>query len=142
MRIYTQIWDVSLGTCIHSLMLDASKTCPVQGLAYIPKTRDHILVSSKSKNLAIISMQDGKVLDTLVAEGPTDILSTALSPQGELVYSVSEDSILHCIRRSTGKLESRFKVCDNEIIGLASHPFSNILAVYDDAGHVYLYKHM
>lgn len=127
---------------MHSLTLDATKTCPVQGLVYIPKTLDQVVVSSKSKTVSIVSMMDGKIIDTMTMDGSVDILSSAVSPQGELVYSISEDSTLHCIRRSTGKLENKFKVCDNEVIGLASHPFSNIVAIYDDAGHVYLYKHL
>lgn len=73
-------------------------------------------------------------------DSTSDYVSIAMSPQGELVYGISEDSRMACFNMASGELAADIKLGDTELIGITSHPFSNIIAVYDDSGHVYLYS--
>lgn len=86
---------------------------------------------------------NGRIIKSYKHSNSTsDLVSIAMSPQGELVYGISEDSRMACFSMDSGELAGDdAKVSDNtELIGIASHPFSNIIAVYDDSGHVYLYS--
>lgn len=87
-------------------------------------------------------MMNGRIIKSYKHSNSTsDYVSIAMSPQGELVYGISEDSRMACFSMASGELAGDTKVGDNtELIGIASHPFSNIIAVYDDSGHVYLYS--
>lgn len=84
----------------------------------------------------------GQIVKTFTHHKKTgaDFVAAAVSPQGELVYGVGEDSVLYCFQASTAKLISETKVCEEDIIGLVGHPHSNTLATYDDAGHLYLFR--
>ena len=94
---------------------------------------------TKSNILHIVSSQ-GKTLHSFESSEKFDYCSVAMSPQGQLIYGVSEDSKLACFDTVAKKQIEVEKMSDNEVIGVISHPFSNILAIYDDAGHIYLLK--
>lgn len=73
-------------------------------------------------------------------DNPSDFVAATVSPQGELIYGITEDSMLLCFSAATGNVVHEQKLCDRELIGVVSHPFSNVIAAYDDNGHVYLLK--
>ncbi|KAF9910775.1 Serine/threonine-protein kinase smu1 [Linnemannia zychae] len=70
----------------------------------------------------------------------TDYVAVALSPQAEIVYCLAENSQVHCFYSDTGKEIKSIPVADSEVIGMASHPFSNVLAIYTVDGRVLLWK--
>ena len=67
-------------------------------------------------------------------------MAAAVSPLGELIYGIGEDSVLYCFQATTGKLLSETKICDYESVGLVSHPRANVVVSYDDHGYVYFLK--
>lgn len=70
----------------------------------------------------------------------TDYMAVALSPQAEIVYCLAENSQVHCFYSDTAKVIKSLPVADSEVIGMASHPFSNVLAIYTVDGRVLLWK--
>lgn len=70
----------------------------------------------------------------------SDFIAAAISPQGEYVYGITEDSYMYGFQVSTGNRVGKVKVSENEIIGVESHPLSNIVVCYDDAGYVFFFK--
>ncbi|KAF9898747.1 Serine/threonine-protein kinase smu1, partial [Lobosporangium transversale] len=70
----------------------------------------------------------------------TDYLALTLSPQSEIVYCLAENSQVHAFYSDTGKWIKSVPVVEGEVIGMASHPSSNILAVNTVDGRVLLWK--
>ncbi|KAI9250200.1 WD40-repeat-containing domain protein [Phascolomyces articulosus] len=133
-------WDITDVSCLFTFHPELSNpTAGIQSIVAVPKVAgDRFAVCTKSNMMHIISSQ-GKTLHSFKSSS-SDYVSVAMSPQGQLIYGVSEDSALSCFDTVSGKQIKVEKMSDNEVIGIISHPFSNILAVYDDGGHVYLHK--
>ncbi|KAG0205833.1 Serine/threonine-protein kinase smu1 [Mortierella sp. GBA30] len=70
----------------------------------------------------------------------TDYIAVNLSPQSEIVYCLAENSQVHCFYSDTGKLIKSIPVAEGEVIGMAAHPSTNVLAVYTVDGRVLLWK--
>lgn len=69
-----------------------------------------------------------------------DFVTATISHQGKLIYTVSEDSIMYCFDILSEELIGEKKLCDAEVIGISSHPFSNVVASNDETGRIYLLK--
>jgi WD40 repeat-containing protein SMU1 len=68
-------------------------------------------------------------------------VSGGLSQRGDLLYLVGENKILYCVRLETGALEGQAtSLTDFEIIGMACHPFANLISVWDEQGSLGLWK--
>ncbi|KAI7857408.1 WD40-repeat-containing domain protein [Circinella umbellata] len=129
-------WDITDGSCLFTLHPALSNpTAVIQSIVNVPKGADQFAVCTKSNTLHIVSSQ-GKTLNSFESSGNSDYCSVAMSPQGQLIYGVSEDSKLVCFDTVARKQIKVEKISDNEVIGIISHPFTNILAIYDDAGHI------
>ncbi|KAG0236297.1 Serine/threonine-protein kinase smu1 [Actinomortierella wolfii] len=75
------------------------------------------------------------------ASAPADFTAVVLSPQAEIVYCLAENNKMYCFYADTGREIKNFKVAEgSEVIGLASHPSSNILAINTADGRVLLFK--
>lgn len=70
----------------------------------------------------------------------TDFMALSLSPQSEIVYCLAENSQVHCFYADTAKLIKSIPVAEGEVIGMASHPLSNVLAINTADGRVLLWK--
>ncbi|KAG0171619.1 Serine/threonine-protein kinase smu1 [Apophysomyces sp. BC1034] len=150
-----KIWDAKSTSCLHTVTPQSSADIAkgslnpvggiggqtVQSIVALPKNIDQVLVCVKSNTLYIMTMR-GKIAKTYShhKKAGSDFVAAAVSPQGEYIYGVSEDSVLYCFQASTGNLVEETKLSEAEIIGLASHPFTNVLATHTDSGHVYLLK--
>ncbi|KAF9160404.1 Serine/threonine-protein kinase smu1 [Actinomortierella ambigua] len=74
------------------------------------------------------------------ANVPADLTAVVLSPQAEIVYCLAESNVMYCFYADTGREIKNFKVVEgSEVIGLASHPSSNILAINTADGRVLLF---
>ncbi|KAI7887233.1 WD40 repeat-like protein [Lichtheimia hyalospora FSU 10163] len=136
-----KIWDSQDASCLHTIQSNTtSSNRPVHGILNIPKHPDQLTACYKSAFIQRVTMT-GQIIKSYKRNDPTsDYVSIAMSPQGELVYGISEDSRIACFDMASGDLVADTKLSDTELIGIASHPFSNIIAVYDDSGYVYLYS--
>ncbi|OAD78498.1 hypothetical protein PHYBLDRAFT_176837 [Phycomyces blakesleeanus NRRL 1555(-)] len=150
-----KIWDTKTTSCLHTVTpktnADLSKGAlnpvggigsqTVQSIVRVPRNMDQVLICVKSNTLYIMTMR-GQITKSYSHHKKTgsDFVSAAMSPQGEFVYGVGEDSSLYCFQTTTGNLLGETKIGDAEVIGLVGHPFSNVLASYDESGHVYFLK--
>lgn len=92
-------------------------------------------------NTAAILNDKGKVIQKITNKSDSNFITGTVSHQGKLLYTLSEDSFMHCFEISSGELLGQFKVCEEELIGLSSHPFTNVIAVNSERNRIYLYKH-
>lgn len=146
-----KIWDVKTTDCLYTVTpqpkLEKNELNPVGGLGSasvqaivpVPRKQDHYIVCNKTNTLFLVSLR-GQIVKTYTHNKKHDFITAAVSAQGDYIYGISEDSVLYCFQLATGAAVGNFKICDSEIVGMASHPLANILVVHDDAGHVYFYK--
>ncbi|KAJ3118665.1 Serine/threonine-protein kinase smu1 [Nowakowskiella sp. JEL0407] len=87
-----------------------------------------------------------KAVKNAVALQPA-FTTAVMSAKGEYVYCVDESSTLWCFKNDgTSNVDSAvgssegLKLRDVDIIGITHHPYSNIVVVYGDDGHVKLYR--
>ncbi|KAI8377945.1 WD40 repeat-containing protein-like protein SMU1 [Radiomyces spectabilis] len=135
-----KMWDVAEEACLYTInpAMNSSAALAVQSILSVPLITDQVLVCNKSNRLALMTM-DGKVTKTFShgKEKGADFISAAASPHGELIYAIAEDSAVYCFSVASGSLLGETKISDSELVGISSHPLSNIVACNDDQGHVY-----
>ncbi|CAG8559278.1 11480_t:CDS:10 [Acaulospora morrowiae] len=143
-----KIWDVKSTECLHTITPRGEQaTATISGgvtvncVVQMPKNMDQIIVCNKSSTIFLINVR-GQIVKTFTSDKKTggDFLSCTVSPQGEFIYCVAEDSNLYCFNVQNGKLTTTLKLSDSEIIGISHHSFSNILATYADDGIISLWK--
>ncbi|RCI04188.1 hypothetical protein CU098_011295 [Rhizopus stolonifer] len=146
-----KIWDAKSTSCIYTVNpqppVEKNQLNPIGGLGSasvqlimsLPKHPDQFLVCNKTNTLFIISLR-GQIIKTLTHQKPVDFVTATTSPQGDFIYGITEDSHMYGFQFSTGALVGQVKVSEKEIVGITSHPLSNVVVVYDDAGYVYFYK--
>jgi WD40 repeat-containing protein SMU1 len=113
----------------------------VQSIIQLPKNMDQYLVCNKTNTLFIMSSR-GQIIKTMThkKQAGSDFIAAATSPQGDYIYGITEDSFMHGFQLSTGNQVGKVKISENEVIGMISHPLSNVVVCYDDAGFVFFFK--
>ncbi|KAG2183778.1 hypothetical protein INT43_006789 [Umbelopsis isabellina] len=150
-----KIWDTKSTTCLATISPQAQANVPngslnpiggasgqtVNSVTIMPNNSDNILVCSKTSTLYLINMR-GQILKSFTHEkkGGADFVSASVSPHGDFAYAVAEDSTLYAFNTSNEALINEFKLTEAEVIGIAAHPYSNILAAYAENGQVLLCK--
>ena len=84
----------------------------------------------------------GDLIQTLTSdkrEGGDFVMCTVTS-QGTYLYCVAEDSKLYCFEIAGGKIAHQVKVHDKDVIGLAVHPYRNLVATWADEGTLKLWR--
>ncbi|KAI9482928.1 MAG: WD40-repeat-containing domain protein [Benjaminiella poitrasii] len=146
-----KIWDVKTTNCLYTVspqpIVEKGQLNPVGGLGTasvqtivsIPKHPDQYLVCNKTNTLFIMTIR-GQIIKTFSHNKSSDFVTAAISPQGNIVYGITEDAQMYGFQLNTGAKIGEVKVCENEVIGIASHPLSNVVVVYDDTGYVFFFK--
>ncbi|KAL9537787.1 hypothetical protein MBANPS3_011461 [Mucor bainieri] len=136
-----KIWDITTGACLHSIQPQMG--VKIQTLSLIPNTTttQQQMVAILANNTAAILNDKGKVIQRITNKSDSKFITGTVSHQGKLLYTLSEDSFMHCFKISSGELLGQLKVCEEEVIGLSSHPFTNVIAVNSEKNRIYLYKH-
>ncbi|KAI9090510.1 WD40 repeat-containing protein SMU1-like protein [Phlyctochytrium arcticum] len=144
-----RIWDTKTTECIATLTLDEGRPVSagvqsptVSRVLPMPRNISQFIMCNQSP-IAYLLDEKGQVVKTFSSsdkDGATRFISAALSTKGEYLYCVAEDTNTYCFHVESGKLVTSFKASQTEIVGIASHPFSNILAIYSDDGVVGLWK--
>ena len=60
--------------------------------------------------------------------------------QGHWIHAVAEDGQLYCFDVAESKLQHLLKAHDKEIIGVAVHPYRNLVATWADEGTLKLWR--
>jgi len=84
----------------------------------------------------------GEVVKSYAAkkEGGADFLACTPSPRGEFIYCLGENGSLFCFNTSTGRMEHSLEVAEKGPIGLAHHPFQNVVATFAQEGGLKTWK--
>jgi WD40 repeat-containing protein SMU1 len=127
--------DTTTGSCLYTA--EPQDKIAVQHLLAIPNDIYHFASISKSSTISILNFK-GKVIKTISYKPAKDFVAATISHQGKLIYAVSEDSIMYCFDIASEELIGQKKLCESEVIGISSHPFSNVVASNDESGRIYL----
>jgi WD40 repeat-containing protein SMU1 len=147
-----KVWDVKTTDCLQTIKPGGMlKDVTVQSVFMLPKNIEHIVVCTKSSNAQIITIK-GQVVKTFtttkkdqsaggaLVDKPVDIVCSNVSPRGDYLYCVGEDSTLFCFNLQTGILEGTLKAHDKDTIGVTHHPHRNLVATYGDDGTLKIWK--
>jgi WD40 repeat-containing protein SMU1 len=146
-----KIWDSKSSDCLHTIFPQTggnnrdssfiSGGITVNCIVQMPRNVDQFIVCNKSPTIYLVTIK-GQIIKSFTSEKKTggDFVSCTVTPQGDFIYCVGEDSNLYCFNVQSGKLISTLKLSDAEVIGFTHHPFSNILATYSDDGITSLWK--
>jgi WD40 repeat-containing protein SMU1 len=160
-----KIWDTKTTSSLYSvipqmetattLKTAAAALNPIGGLGSqsvqqiipLPKHVDQFVVCNKSDVLYIMTIRGHFIkaftrvpADTKTASSNVGFVAAATSPNGQYVYGVDEDSVLYCYQTNNGALVHQGKVNQAEVTGMAGHPLSNVLVLYDATGFVYFLR--
>eukprot|EP00882_Tetradesmus_deserticola_P028145 GHRQ01031333.1.p2 GENE.GHRQ01031333.1~~GHRQ01031333.1.p2 ORF type:complete len:270 (+),score=129.05 GHRQ01031333.1:652-1461(+) len=141
-----RIWDAKTCEQLHGFRPPAAgggdKEDPgIHSIQLHPLHPEQIFVSNQSSSLYLMNMS-GQVIKAMQSgkrEGG-DFRAMAVSPRGEWVYALGEDSVLYCFSTAAGKLEHIMQVHEKEAIGVAHHPHRNLVATYAQEGPLFLWK--
>lgn len=106
-----------------------------------PQNLDQFLVCNRSNTLYIMNMQ-GQVLKTFTngLEEKGEFICCTFSPKGNYIYALTENSLLCCFNVKENKLEATIQAHEQDIIGVAHHPFQNLIATFAEDGLLKLWK--
>ncbi len=67
-------------------------------------------------------------------------MACTVSPRGEYLYCLGEDSTVYCFGTASGKLEHVLPAHEKGAIGMAHHPHRNLLATWAEEGPLKCWK--
>ncbi|CAO3697846.1 unnamed protein product [Rhizopus microsporus] len=148
-----KIWDAKTTSCLHTIAPHAKVekdelnpmgglgNASVQAIIPLPKNPNLYLVCNKTNTLFVMSTK-GQIIKTFShnKKAGSDFITAAVSPQGDYIYGISEDSFMYCFQFTTGASAGQVKVSEAEVLGMIHHPLTNVVVAFDNAGHVLLYK--
>jgi len=138
-----RVWDTKTCECVSSFRPPQTEggEAAVSWLAALPGKSDQVVVCNRSPNVFIMSLQ-GQVVKMFASGKRTggDFCAAWVSPRGEWIYCLGEDSNLYCFSVASGKLEHLMQVHEGGAIGLHGHPHRNLLATFSDQGYLKLWK--
>ncbi|KAI8804818.1 smu-1 suppressor of mec-8 and unc-52 [Cladochytrium replicatum] len=145
-----KVWDTKTTECIQTLSVSEGQLLAsvavaagpaVQTIQVFPRNMDHVLVCNKSWYLHIISTKGQLVKSfNLGTEAKGNLTTAVLSPKGDYVYTVAENGTFLALHVETGRIHANFEISSADVVGMAHHPFSNILGVHCDDGVVAMWK--
>jgi len=140
-----KVWDYKTTDCQATFSPIAQshqiRDVAINTVILLPKNPEQIVVCNRSTKIYIMNLK-GQVLRTFSSEknANCEFISCCLSPRGDWLYAIAEDCHLYCFNVSSGEMEHSMKVHDKEVIGLAHHPYLNLIVTYSADGQLKLWK--
>eukprot|EP00976_Prorocentrum_cordatum_P100111 1192098-Prorocentrum_minimum.AAC.2 len=140
----TRVWDVKSTECVSIFrppQATAGAETTINSAHLFPKNTEQIVVCARSSAVYIMTMQ-GQVVKSFQSgkrEGG-DFIAAWVSPHGDWIYCLGEDSNMYCFSMLTSKLENLLKVHDGSCVGLCHHPHRNLIATFADEGVLKVWK--
>eukprot|EP00798_Chlamydomonas_sp_ICE-L_P021429 gene21429-28394_t len=133
-----RVWDAKTCECLQAFRPPQNASgneVAINSVHIFPQNMDQVVVCNRSSTVYMMTMQ-GMVVKSFASgkrEGG-DFLAACVSPRGDYIYCLGEDSTLYCFAVVTGKLEHVMPVHDKGAISLALHPHRNLLATWAESG--------
>lgn len=123
------------------IVAGGTTTPSVHSLLISKHNSNHFIVSNKSSIIYVMTLK-GKIIKTLKTKEKmqSDFTSITQSESGDMLYAVNESNKLITFSMDSYASEGQVHLSDAEVVGIARHPFANILACNDDRGVVTLWK--
>ncbi|KAJ9470021.1 Suppressor of mec-8 and unc-52 protein-like protein 1 [Diplonema papillatum] len=128
-----RIWDTkSMETLFAISSSQVSVADPPQCYRIVPIPNTTCFgLCARTPYITIIDIS-GKVVKTLRSgkRSGGEFISCTVSPKGEWIYCIGEDSLLYCFNTERGKLEHTLKASEKELINVTHHPKRNLLTTW------------
>lgn len=142
-----KVWDAKTSECLSSFHPQQDLAIPqgllpgISALAPMPNQGEEFVVCNKTSTAYMMNLK-GQVVQKLSSGKPTggDFVCCTTSAHGHWVYCVGEDHVLYCFSMETGKLEYTLAVHEKGVIGVVTHPHSNMVATFSEDGQVKIWK--
>jgi len=137
-----RIWDAKSTDCLNVIRpTTATKMADitVNTVTFLPKNNDQFIVCSRTPSILLMNTK-GQTLQTFTNGTKVDFVTCLVSPRGEWIYGVGEDSNLYCFRSDSAEVVHTLKLHEKETIGITHHPHINLIASFADDGTVRLWK--
>ncbi|CAO3610211.1 unnamed protein product [Cunninghamella echinulata] len=139
-----KVWDVETSHCLYSINPTINNSS-IQLILPLPSLNNigTFAICSKSKQLSIYTEHGDlvKAIPSKNDQNTSDFISASASYQGDCVYGLTENGTIYGYNIETGEeIGSVTLPQDMEMISMSSNPNSNLLAINDANGHVYLLK--
>uniref|UniRef100_A0A7R9Z0B9 WD40 repeat-containing protein SMU1 n=1 Tax=Chlamydomonas euryale TaxID=1486919 RepID=A0A7R9Z0B9_9CHLO len=139
-----RVWDAKTCECVGAFRPPQTTTTmdvAINSVHLFPQNPDSVVVCNRSSTVYLMTMQ-GLVVKSFASgkrEGG-DFLSCVVSPRGEYIYCLGEDSTLYCFGTASGKLEHVVPAHEKGAIGLNHHPHRNLIATWAEQGPLLCWK--
>lgn len=136
-----RVWNVRSRECTAAISTARTNPVPCNRVMVNPLSADQIIISDRSNTVTVTTLKGQVVRSYATTNEKDQFVDLAASSRCQWLYAVATDGTLFCFNTATGKIDNKLKVNDEgEILGLAAHPFKNMIAVYADAGQVTLWE--
>ncbi|KAJ1499139.1 Serine/threonine-protein kinase smu1, partial [Coelomomyces lativittatus] len=129
-----KIWESKTGNCLQTFI--PANQASVLLIQLIP-SRGHLLITSQSNYVVLVDAQ-GNTVWSLPTPLSSEIVWSALSPQGEYAYILTEDGKVTHVHFDSGTMTSM--QAGEKLIGIASHPLGNLVCVWSESGELILWR--
>lgn len=133
-----RVWDAKTCECIHTFQppqMTSTGEAAVNNVVLFPQNQEQLIVCNHTSSVHLTTLQ-GMVIKSF-ASGKRqggNFLSCLVSPRGDYIYCLGEDSAVYCFSVTSGKLEHLLQAHEKGAIGLAHHPHRNLLVTYAESG--------
>jgi len=134
-----RVWHHASGECLKTLTLpvevgSSSNNASIQSIIPIDNGANFIVVPRG--NMAYVMSRDtGAVLREFKSDRGGDFVCATVSPRGRFLYAVTDDHVLQSYDIATGAIERTIEVAESEVLGIAAHPFKNIVGTWSNEGN-------
>eukprot|EP01104_Vermistella_antarctica_P009849 TRINITY_DN257_c1_g2_i1.p1 TRINITY_DN257_c1_g2~~TRINITY_DN257_c1_g2_i1.p1 ORF type:complete len:553 (+),score=158.85 TRINITY_DN257_c1_g2_i1:82-1740(+) len=113
----------------------------IHNIKALPRHPDQFIVCNSSSTLFIINLR-GQLIRSMSAniQGIKEFVHCCPSPRGMFIHAVGEDMRMHSFDVKSGECEQSLKVSEKQLIGVAHHPHTNLVATWGDDNVLKLWK--
>lgn len=139
-----RVWDAKTCECLHAFrppQATSTAEVAINSVHLFPQNQEQVVVCNRSSTVYLMTMQ-GLVVKSFASgkrEGG-DFVACSVSPRGDYIYCLGEDSTIYCFGVASAKLEHIMPAHEKSAIGLTHHPHRNLIASWAEEGPLKCWK--